>query len=277
LIAPAFRLTQSDIRLELFPCRDRAIEELKAFRSSQIKNENETNESFKLKISELNGQMNYLKSNYQQHIDHFKVLLQKFDKEKLHLIDELKAKHNDELASLNIELVNTKHAASLENQNLKASYENEITRLNELTNSLKSKLVGTQETFNDELVTLKLHYETELNSIRNNENLNEHYLSEINSLKSLNEKLKTENGTLVLDLNQYLAEISNLNAQIHSLHADLQSMKTSDTNLIDQNNILNARLAEMVAKYSDSSNDNQSFKERFDFLNRQLIEKTSKY
>lgn len=180
--------------------------------------------------------------------DNFESVYKSFEKEKNLLVEDLKAKHRQELERIEEKYANNKDALKLERQKLAEKYESEISRLRvELDESVARANKEKQE-YEQNLSKLKSFHERELEACK--QNSSNEYVKLIETLKTNLETLKK----------QKQADENEFNFRYNK---KLEEIVTKEEEI--------KRLQEMLAQYKSnlesSSNDMGIYNERVGHFN----------
>ena len=226
----------------MIPNREKALKDLEEYRLKTKQNEETLIETHKIELVELKRRLNELHEEAVKQSSLFESAYKKFEKEKSHVAEELRAKHREEMEKLEEKYASNKDSLRLEKVKLAEKYDAEISRLRSEIEEAANKATKEKLEYEQNLSKLKSFHERELDACKHNSS--SEYLKIIESLKASLEAMKKEKqadeSEFTARYNKKLEEIVSKEEEIKTLNETLLKYKSrlensnNDVSLVNQ-------------------------------------------
>ena len=209
--------------------REKALRDFENYKIKAIENEENLTLSHKEELIDMNKMLLDLRDDQDKQLKRFDLLTNKFNSEKVYLIEDLKSKHRIEIENLKQSFVTNKDSMQAEKNKLEERHEKEINKIRSELEAVHTRMNTDKSEYEQNTFKLKTFYEKELEANRNNSN--NQYTQLINSLKSEMEKLNKDKiffeNQMNNRFNQKLEEILDKEQEIKHLKETLNGLQSN--------------------------------------------------
>ncbi len=235
------RIIELELKLKDFQAqKEKAQRDFESFKARHVENEENLVLNHRQEIVKMTGMLEDLKNEYEKQTQKFDSITNKYNLDKLTLLEDLKQKHRLEMDALKQSFNSNKDAFSNERIKLEEKHASDMLKLRADLDAMNSKLLHEKQEHEQNITKLKAFHDKELDAHK--QNSTKELTQLIDNLKIQLDQVNKERLSSEKEMNKRYEkkleeilvkeeEIKNLNEHLKRVKIDLDSSHTIVANL----------------------------------------------